>query len=85
MLFRSISAFEEEQEQRTVAEIFNTKLNELATDKEREKAFHDIVCTVKQNSFDYYSERTGSDMEAINQVISGKKALEELRKTHISL
>ncbi len=80
-----ISAFEEEQEQRTVAEIFNTKLNELATDKEREKAFHDIVCTVKQNSFDYYSERTGSDMEAINQVISGKKALEELRKTHISL
>ena len=49
-----ISAFEEEQEQRTVAEIFNTKLNELATDKEREKAFHDIVCTVKQNSFYYF-------------------------------
>ena len=80
-----ISAFEEEQEQRTVAEIFNTKLNALATDKEREKAFHDIVCTVKQNSFDYYSERTGSDMEAINQVISGKKEMEEIIKTHISL
>ncbi|MDE6386230.1 MAG: DNA primase [Lachnospiraceae bacterium] len=80
-----ISAFEEEQEQRAVAEIFNTKLNELATDKEREKAFHDILCAVKQNSFDYYSERTGSDMGALNQVISGKKALEELRKTHISL
>ena len=80
-----ISAFEEEEEQRAVAEIFNTKLEELATDKERQKAFHDILCAVKQSSFDYYSERMGSDMSALNQVISGKKALEELRKTHISL
>ena len=80
-----ISAFEEEQEQRAVAELFNTRLEEITTDKEREKAFHDILCAVKQNSFDYYSGRMGSDVEAINQVISGKKALEELRKTHISL
>lgn len=80
-----ISAFEEEQEQRAVAELFNTRLEEITTDKEREKAFHDILCAVKQSSFDYYSGRMGSDMDAINQVISGKKALEELRKTHISL
>ena len=80
-----ISAFEEEEKQRAVAEIFNTKLEELPTDKERGKAFHDILCAVKQSSFDYYSERMGSDMSALNQVISGKKALEELRKTHISL
>ena len=80
-----ISAFEEEQEQRAVAEIFNTKLKELSTPKEREKAFHDIVCAVKENSFEYYSGRMGADMDALNQVISGKKALEELRKTHISL
>ena len=80
-----ISAFEEEQEQRTVAEIFNTKLEELTTPKEREKAFHDIVCAVKESSFEYYSGRMGADMDALNQVISGKKALEELRKTHISL
>ena len=80
-----ISAFEEEQEQRAVAEIFNTRLEELSTPKEREKAFHDIVCAVKENSFEYYSGRMGADMDALNQVISGKKALEELRKTHISL
>ena len=80
-----ISAFEEEQEQRAVAEIFNTKLEELSTPKEREKAFHDILCAVKENSFQYYSDRMGADMDALNQVISGKKALEELRKTHISL
>ena len=80
-----ISAFEEEEEQRAVAEIFNTKLDELDTPKEREKAFHDILCAVKENSFEYYSGRMGADMNALTQVISGKKALEELRKTHISL
>ena len=80
-----ISAFEEEQDQRTVAEIFNTQLAEITTPKEREKAFNDILYAVKKNSFEYYSGRMGTDMNAINQVISGKKALEELSKTHISL
>ncbi len=80
-----ISAFEEEEEQRAVAELFNTKLAELTTNQEREKAFRDIVYAVKKNSFDYYSAKMGSDMEALNQVIQGKKELEELSKTHISL
>lgn len=80
-----ISTFEEEEDQRAVAELFNTKLAEITTDQEREKAFHDILYAVKKNSFDYYSTRMGSDMNALNQVISGKKALEELSKTHISL
>ncbi len=80
-----ISAYTEEQEQRAVAEIFNTKLEEITTSQEREKAFHDILYAVKKNSFEYYSGRMGTDMNAINQVISGKKALEELSKTHISL
>ena len=80
-----VSAFEEEEEQREVAAIFNTKLESLNTKQEKEKALHDVVVAVKDNSFKYYSARMGSDMDALNQVISGKKALEELRKTHISL
>ncbi|MCM1262124.1 MAG: DNA primase [Butyrivibrio sp.] len=80
-----ISMFQDEEEQKEAASLFNTKLQDLNTDAEREKAFHDIVYTVKKNSFEYYSARAGSDMNAINQVISGKKALEELSKTHISL
>ncbi len=79
------STFEDEQEQRAVAEIFNTQLQEITTPKEREKAFHDIIYAVKKNSFEYYSGRMGSDMNALSQVIAGKKALEELSKTHISL
>lgn len=80
-----ISTFAEEEEQRAVAELFNTKLAEITTRQEREKAFHDIIYAVKKNSFEYYSARMGTDMEALNQVISGKKALEVLSKTHISL
>lgn len=80
-----VSAFEEEEEQREVAAIFNTKLESLNTKQEKEKALHDVVVAVKDNSFQYYSARMGSDMEALNQVISGKKALQELRNAHISL
>ncbi|MCM1251521.1 MAG: DNA primase [Clostridium sp.] len=80
-----ISMFQDEEEQREAASLFNTKLQEVTTDAEREKAFHDIVYTVKRNSFEYYSSRLGADMNALNQVVSAKKALEELSKTHISL
>lgn len=80
-----ISLFPEEEEQRQVAAIFNTKLELLQTPQDKEKAFHDILLTVKRNSLEYYSGRLGSDVSAINQVIAGKKALEELNKTHISL
>ena len=77
--------FQDEEEQREAASLFNAKLQEVTTETEREKAFNDIVYAVKKNSFEYYSARTGTDMDALNQVISGKKALEELSKTHISL
>lgn len=80
-----ISLFTDEGDQREVAALFNTKLEELETKQEREKAFHDIVYTVKKNSYEYYSGRLGADISTLKQVIAGKKALEELSKTHISL
>ncbi|NLL77537.1 MAG: DNA primase [Clostridiales bacterium] len=80
-----VSLFTDEEDQREVAALFNTKLEELETKQEREKAFHDILYTVKKNSYEYYSGKLGADISAVNQVIAGKKALEELSKTHISL
>lgn len=79
------SMFQDEEEQREVAALFHTRLDELRTKQEREKALHDIIYTVKRNSYEYYSGRMGTDVNALNQVIAGKKALEELSKTHISL
>ncbi len=80
-----ISSFEGEEEQREAAALFNTKLEAIETKQDREKAFHDILYAVKKNSYDYYSKRMGTDVEALNKVIEGKKALEELSKTHISI
>ena len=80
-----ISMFEDEEEQRQTAALFNTKVEAIKTKQERERAFHDILYAVKKNSYEYYSSKLGSDVNAINQVIAGKKALEELSKTHISL
>ena len=80
-----ISLFTDEEQQREAASVFNTKIMELNTGAEREKAFHDIVLAVKRNSLDYFSGQLGSDVSALSKVIEGKKALEELSKTHISL
>ena len=80
-----ISLFTDEEQQREAASVFNTKLTELNTKAEREKAFHDILLAVKRNSLDYFSGQLGSDVSALSKVIEGKKALEELSKTHISL
>ncbi len=80
-----ISMFTDEEEQREVAAIFNTKLEALDTASEKEKAFHDILYQVKKNSHEFYTTQLGSDVSALQKVIAAKKALEELGKTHISL
>lgn len=80
-----ISMFEDEEEQRQAAELFNTNLPQLNTVQEKEKAFHDIILAVKRNSYEYYTAKLGTDVNALKQVIDGKKALEELAKTRISM
>ena len=80
-----ISMFEDEEEQREAAELFHTTLPELSTRQERERAFHDILLAVKKNSYQYYMAKLGTDVNAVKQAVEGKKALEELQRTHISL
>lgn len=79
-----INLFEDPEEQSEVSALFTTYLSDLEDGKEaRNKAFHDILLAVKKNSFEYYSARSGTDIAALTKVIEGKKALEELEKTHI--
>lgn len=89
-----VSMFAEEEQQREVARLFNTKLEHMERDDEeqqtqsladREKAFHDIVMKVKQNSYEYSVENSGRDLEEISRALTAKKELEVLAKTHISL
>lgn len=80
-----ISRFQDEEEQREAASVFNTKLEELETKQEREKALHDIILGVKRCSYEYYSAHLDADVNALTKVIEGKRALEELKNTYISL
>lgn len=80
-----ISMFQEEEEQREAAALFSANLPALDTGPEKEKAFRDILLSVKKNSYEYHVSRMGTDVSALTWAIEGKKALEELARTHISL
>ncbi len=80
-----ISMFSDEEQQREAASLFSARLPRLDTGQEREKAFKDVLLSVKRNSYGYYVSRMGTEMDALTQAIEGKKALEELARTHISL
>ncbi|MCL2718155.1 MAG: DNA primase [Lachnospiraceae bacterium] len=80
-----ISLFTDEEEQREVASLFNTRLGSLETKAEQEKAFNDIVRTVKKNSYASITASLGSDVQAITQALEGRKLLDELLKMNIKL
>lgn len=80
-----ISLFENEEEQREVASLFNTKMVEPESIQAKEKTLHDILYTIKKYSLDNLTLKLSTDVMALNEVVKGKKALEELAKTHISL
>ena len=80
-----INMFEDEKDQSEAASLFTTTLPELENEQLMERAFNDILRSVKKNSFEYYRNRSGGDIMAVSMVVEGKKALEELGKTNISL
>ncbi len=80
-----LNGLEDEEQQRQAAELFNTKIMLSDSLTEREKAFHDILITVKQNSLEQDIGGSNNDITAIYRVLEAKKALEKLKNTHISL
>ena len=77
--------FQDEEEQREAAGLFNTNLPKLDTPTERAKAFHDVVLAVKKTAYEYYTSKLGSDVTALSKVVEGKRALEALEKTSFNL
>lgn len=80
-----ISMFTNEEEQREVASLFNSKLDRLETKQDKERALHEIMLNVKQTSLEYQTMQLGADVKALSKVIELKKEIEELRKANISL
>lgn len=81
-----ISTFEDEEQQKAAAEAFYEELPAMETMQEKEQALHDVIYAVKKNSLEYYKQKQAErNIEAITQVLEGKKALLELSKLHVSL
>lgn len=80
-----ISCFTQEEEHREVASLFHTKLSNIESKTEKEKALTDIVIKVKENSLSNGSGKTQEGMDPLMKAIADKKAIENLEKIRISL
>ena len=81
-----ISMFEDEEEHKEVAGLFNARIHEVETQSDMEKALKETIIRVKQNANDYRSAHTDpNDLNAMMQMVADRKALDELRKLHISI
>ena len=79
-----ISTFDDETDQSRVAELFNTSLV-LDADNDKAHALHDVIYMVKKSAVEARSASDVLDAESITRQMNDKKALEELRKTTITL
>ncbi len=81
---RIVSMFENEEEQREIAELFNARIHEVETKEDREKALRETIVRVKENGIKCRGDALDpADMEGLMKLVQEKKALEELKKLHI--
>lgn len=81
-----VSRFTEEEEQRQVAEIFNTPVDGIERAVDFEKAIKETLIRIKQNSVEQKRRsRDPSDIAGFEQLIEDKRRIQEMEKLHISL
>lgn len=77
-----IGSFEDEDEQKDIADIFNTRIPGLTTQAEKEKAFKDVLLSIKRESMDRLKKTKGAG--ALKDVVKIKKQMEEIQRRHIT-
>ena len=81
-----ISLFQEEEEQKEVAGLFNARIHEVETKNDMEKALKETIIRIKQNSIDYRTKHADpTDLNALMKVVEDKRSLEKLERLHISI
>ena len=81
-----ISLFQEEEEQKEVAGLFNARIHEVETKNDMEKALKETIMRIKQNSIDYRTKHADpTDLNALMKVVEDKRSLEKLERLHISI
>lgn len=83
---RLLNHFTEEGEHREAAALFNTRIRELSTSEERERALKETILKVKSNSIDQQTRNLNpTDMAGLQRLMEAKQKLQDLTKLHISL
>lgn len=78
--------FTDEEEHREVAGLFHTKIRELTTVKEQEKALKETVLRVKNHSIEEAAKRLDpTDMKGLQRLMDVKREMQDIQKLHISI
>ena len=78
--------FTDEEEHREVASLFHTKIRELTTQGEQEKALKETLIRVKNHSIDEAVKSLDPmDMKGLQLLMNAKRELKDLQKLHISI
>lgn len=78
--------FTDEEEHRRVAELFHTKIRELSTVQEQEKALKETILRVKQHSLDEAMKHLDpADIAGLQKLMADRRSLQDARELHISI
>lgn len=81
-----MNQFSDEEEHREVAALFHTKIRELETKEEEEKALKETIIRVKSNSIDNAARKLDpTDIVGLQKLMEAKRMLQDLSKMHISI
>lgn len=83
---RIMNHFTDEEEHREVASLFHTKIRELTTISEQEKALKETIIRVKGHSIDTAAKNLApTDIAGLQRLMEVKRELQDLEKLHISI
>ena len=78
--------FTDEEEHREVASLFNTRIQQLQTKAEQEKALKETIIRVKNYSIDEATKQLDpTDIMGLQRIMEAKRSLQDLQKLHISI
>lgn len=78
--------FTDEEEHRQVAALFHTRIRELSTVREQEKALKETILRVKEYSIEKAARNLDpADMAGLQKLMEEKRMLQTPEKLHISI
>ena len=81
-----MNSFTNEEEHREVASLFHTKIKELSTLREQEKALKETIIRVKNHSIESATRNLEpTDIAGLQRLMNAKRELQDLKHLHISI